>query len=257
MTSLRTLLCASLLFSGCAPTPAPTAQAPISLAVHPASAASPLPSAAQPTTSSTPAPARSSAEPTDDELIEKYTPVWRALLAKKNSVSVADVERGVAVTTRSIQRLAGFGIMFQIVYSLKLEWASASAHDSFLVRFDPQSKQAAALFPGMTDRWFSQAEIESLPDGPFGGKATRMPIGKHLKYASLADAMKALPGTSGAKFNEEGRVFLPRAEDIKNDLYLEARSDLLPGRKTDCLSVRLNLVTGEVQRSKESCGPRF
>jgi hypothetical protein len=254
MLSLYPLVCAGFIVcaAGCTPPPAPPSAA--SLAVSP-----PPPAA---TSSSTPAPASAaptttSPEPTDAELIEKYTPIWRALLARKNGVTVADVEHAISGTTTTIRHDSGANAFLVIKYTFSLDWVSMPARDQIVLHVDSHGP-IAALFPGMTDRWLTEPELEALPDSRLGlaTSLTPLPFAKHLKYASRAEAIKALPGTTGATVDDAmARILLARPEDASNDLYLEAKGGHVRGSTTECLWARLDLVTGKIERSQSYCGP--
>jgi len=262
MRSLYPLVCATFLTSAaaCAPLPAPPSVATIASPAPPAPSAPP--SAREPTSSSTPAPASASPtaaapEPTDAELIEKYTPIWRALLARKNGVTVADVDRGVSVATPTIRHDADANAWLVVSYTFSLDWVSMPARDQLFVRISSRGP-LAAFFAGKTGRWLSEAEVEGLPESRLGltNALTSLPFAKQLKFASRADAIKELPGTTGATVDDAmARILLARPEDASNDLYLEAKGGFVRGSKTDCLWARLDLVTGKIERSQSYCGP--
>ena len=123
---------------------------------HPPTPASAHSASAQPATR--PDPKRDAR----DELILRYGGAWKAMVARRNGVGVAEVDKGVSITRQEIDETAA-GAQFRVTYAASLDWAKAEGEDSFVVRVD-SADPLAVRAPDLVGRWLSAAEVASFAE---------------------------------------------------------------------------------------------
>lgn len=131
--------------------------------------------------------------------IKSYVGAWKALLAKRNAVGVAEVEKRITVTRVSIDKTAS-GASLSVDFAVSLDWAKVESRDSLLVKVDAGSPLAARV-PGAVGRWLTAAEVVSLAErAPATADVADVALGKHLKFDSEAEALGALRKLRGEPF---------------------------------------------------------
>jgi hypothetical protein len=133
-----------------------------------------------------------------EELLKRYEGGWKAMLAKRNGVRVADVEKGVSITRESIDETATVA-WFRVTYTASIDWAKVEREDSVVVKVDaadPLAKRA----PDLVGRWLSAAEVASFAErAPATAKLANVAFGKHLKFDSDVAALVALAKLPGRR----------------------------------------------------------
>ncbi len=121
------------------------------------------------------------------------------MLAKRNAVGVAEVEKGITVTRVRIDEIAS-GAWLSVNYVVSLDWAKVERQDSLVVKVDAGSPLAARV-PGAVGRWLSAAEVVSLAErAPETAQLADVAFGKRLKFDSEAEALGALRKLPGQPF---------------------------------------------------------
>jgi hypothetical protein len=133
-----------------------------------------------------------------EEILRRYEGAWKAMLAKRNGVRVADVEKGVSITKEWIDETAT-GAWFRVTYTASLDWAKVEAKDSFVVKVDAANPLAPRA-PDLVGRWLSAAEVASFAErAPATAKLANVAFGKHLKFDSEIEALSALAKLPGRR----------------------------------------------------------
>lgn len=210
---VRSALVAGFVATGCAASPRagtkPAETAPASSASPSAQAWAPPPWTPPDGSHQTaPATARSATTPpipvpdpqheARQELLKRYDGAWKAMLAKRNGVGIANVEKGISVTRQWIDETAT-GAWFRITYAASLDWAKVEGEDSLVVKVDA-AHPLAAQAKGLVGRWLSAAEVASFAEkAPATAKLANVAFGKHLEFDSEAEALAALRKLPGRR----------------------------------------------------------
>ena len=212
---------------------------------HPPTAPSAHAASAQPT--ALPGPKRGG----DDELLVRYGGAWKAMVAKRNGVGVADVDKGVSITRLWIDETAA-GARFRVTYVASLDWAKAEGEDSFVVRVDSADPLAVRV-PDLVGRWLSAAEVASFAErAPEAARLANVALGKHLKFDSDAAALLALAKLPGRRV-EGGKPTYELATRGADRGHIRLCTNVYVGGDF-CAAWVLDLVTAKsCKASRHSC----
>jgi hypothetical protein len=145
-----------------------------------------------------PSPAPDPTRRTQEELIKRYDGAWRAMLAKRNGVGLAEVDKCVTVKREWIDESAP-GAWFNVSFEARLDWAKVDSEDRFVVKVDaadPREGRAAAPAGG----WLSAAEVTAFAEGsPSTAKLSYVALGRHVMFDSDVAALEALAKLPGQR----------------------------------------------------------
>jgi hypothetical protein len=224
-------------------------------------AAAPTPPVAIP-----PAPPKSASELTPAERVERYLPLWRAALALRCGAVPADAERELHVVEAHVD-VADPQALFQTLkvhFTFEIDWAKLDLVDTIAIRIpdDPFLLAIAHDVKRSPNGWLSIDDATMFAAAPLlelavlGTQLSRVPFRSHLAFASMDAAKAALPGSTGAQFDDRTLKFeLARQNDEKQapGLYLRGAYGRIPGKQS-CLWADLNVVSGAADRSESPCG---
>ena len=187
----------------------------------------------------------------ENELLVRYVGAWKAMVAKRNGVGVAEVDKGVSITRLRIDETAA-GARFSVTYAASLDWAKAEDEDSFVVRVDSADPRAVPV-PDLVGRWLSAAEVASFAErAPATARLATVAFGKHLKFDSDVAALLALAKLPGRRV-EGGKPTYELATKGAARGHIRLSTNVYVGGDF-CAAWVLDLVTAKsCMASRHSC----
>lgn len=190
----------------------------------------------------------------ESENCTTYYNIWKDLFISRNRLTEGYFNKHIAATYSEIDTWND-GQSFRVEYKVKIDWAEANLSDQFIIWIDPST---AGLYPSLQlprSTWLNRSQINSAIDlFAFSSSIYKVAMVDHLKYSSRKEAKAVLEEASGVNNLEDGEIYYesPSFNECLGHPFLRI-TDEIDISKNECISCKLDLVTGEKEVNNVPC----
>lgn len=191
--------------------------------------------------------------PPGDDVCATYFDVWKNQIKKKNGMSDSYFREHILPEGAWLS-MWNSGISIRVSYSVRIAWATVKAQDSFVVYVE--SDPTYPYLPIRRDAYLNEEEVEAVLDAwAYSSHITTISPIEDLAFCSEDEALEALITIAGTDLLESrGLSYLHenRVEPADGHPYLTGFAEL-DFQKNECISGRIDLVTGIGEAQKSVC----